>query len=281
MERRRFLTSGLGASIAAVGGAGALSAVRYHGTRRWLHSAGLLEGPHGAAPDVDGAVVIEHQIDSAAMRQTVAYATAVPVGAVSCVLFCLHGRGGNRRDAFDHFGVHRFVKDAGLPWGVASIDGGDTFWRKRSDGTDAQSMLIDELVPAVLAQAPGARPVVLGWSMGGYGALLAAVQRPGAFQVVVANGPSIWYSAAASPAGAFDGETDYQANDVLGSATALAGQAVLAEAGADDYFADVVRDLQRRSPTVQIGVHRGFHDDATWRSFLPNQLAFIRQSLGH
>jgi enterochelin esterase-like enzyme len=117
--------------------------------------------------------------------------------------------------------------------------------------------------------------------MGGYGALLAAVQRPGAFEVVVANGPSIWHSAAASPAGAFDGESDYQANDVLGSAAALTGQAVLAEAGADDYFADVVRDLQRHSPTVQIGVHRGFHDDATWRSFLPNQLAFIQQSLGH
>ena len=281
LSRRRFLTGALGGATAVVAGAGAFSATHYHGTRRWLHGAHLVPGPDHAIPSVD-APLEEGVLPSKAMRADVAYAISVPAASPSALLVCLHGRGGNHRDAFDHIGIHKFVAAAGLPYAAVSVDGGESFWRKRSNGTDAQALIVDELLPLALdrIRSPRAVPVVIGWSMGGYGALLTAIQRPGVFAAVVANGPSIWYSAAASPAGAFDDEADFQRNDVLGASTALASVPTLADAGEDDFFAGAVRDLHRRVPSIAGGVHAGFHDDGSWRSWLPRQLAFISAHVG-
>jgi len=278
LARRRLVTGGLAASAVVVAGAGGVVSTRYSVTRRLLHDIGIVSGPDHPIPAID-APVETGSIASKAMGRDVAYSLSVPAGAVEAVLICLHGRGGHHNDAFDNMGIHRFIAAAGLPWAAASCDGGETFWRKRADGTDAQRLVIDELLPLAQARAPGATPVVIGWSMGGYGALLAGIQRPDAFKVVVANGPSIWYSPGGSPAGAFDDDADFAANDVLASSRGLAGQPVLAEAGADDYFAGVVRDLRSRMPTIGGGLHPGFHDDATWRSFLPAQLTFIGEHL--
>ena len=218
-------------------------------------------------------------LPSHAMGRDVPYAMSLPRDPPVALLICLHGRGGNHRDAFDHIGVHRFVAAAGLPYAVASVDGGESFWRKRADGTDAQALVVDELLPLALGRAPGAKPIVLGWSMGGYGALLAAIRRPDAFRVVVANSPSIWYSASASPPGAFDDDADFAHNDVLATSSALAKTPVLVDVGEDDYFAGVVRDLHRRVPSIAGGVHPGFHDDGSWRAWLPRQLVFISEHL--
>jgi pimeloyl-ACP methyl ester carboxylesterase len=277
LARRRLVTGGLAASALVAGGAGGVVATRYHGTRRVLHGMGVVPGPDRAIPSVD-AHTDEASLTSVAMGgRAVTYAASVLDQSPRAALICLHGRGGNHRDAFDHVGIHKFIAAAGLPIATASIDGGESFWRKRADGTDAQALAVDELVAG--ARIGGLPLGVIGWSMGGYGALLAAIQRPGTFRAVVANGPSIWYSAAASPAGAFDDQADYERNDVLGDSSALASVPTLVDAGEDDYFADAVRDLHRRVPSLEGGVHTGFHDDASWRSWLPRQLEFLRTHL--
>ncbi len=277
MARRRFVLRGLAAATVGIGGAGIASAARYHGVRRWLHGAHLVPGPDRSVPSID-VDVIDGRLPSRAMGRDVAYAMSMPSEPPTVVLVGLHGRGGNHRDVFDHLGVHKFVAAAGLPYAVVSVDGGETFWRKRADGTDAQALVVDELLPLALTRAPSAVPVVIGWSMGGYGALLAAIQRPGVFRVVVANSPSIWYSAGASPPGAFDGEDDFRRNDVLAESDALRELPVLVDVGDDDYFAGAVRDLHRRVPSIAGGVHPGFHD-ASWRVWFPRQLVFISEHL--
>jgi enterochelin esterase-like enzyme len=119
--------------------------------------------------------------------------------------------------------------------------------------------------------------VVIGWSAGGFGALLAALQHADTFVAAVANGPSLWSTFSSATPGAFDDAADFDANDVLRDATRLAGKPVRVDCGEDDPFADSVQLLKQRVPSIEGGLHTGFHEDASWRSYLPDQLHFISQ----
>ena len=208
------------------------------------------------------------------------YGLYLPGREVQAVLYGLHGRGGSHRDTFESIGLHKFVAAHSLPWGVASLDGGEGFWHRRRDGSDTQSDLVDRLLPFVETRAPAAKAVVIGWSMGGYGALLLPQHNPGTFVAAVANGPSIWPTFAEATPGAFDDEADFAANDVLADVAKLAGTAVRVDCGEDDPFAGEVGDLHRRAPDLDVNIRSGFHEDASWRSYLPGQLDFIQAHLG-
>ena len=279
ITRRRFLVGAGSAGALAVGGGGALAVTRPHTVRRFLHSHGLLGGPDARIPGAAAEVQLG-ELDSDAMRRRVGFGLSLPASPATAALICLHGRGATHREPFDAFGLHHFVAAAGLPYAVASVDGGESFWHARADGTDAQALVLDELVPMVLERAPGAALVVIGWSMGGYGALLLAEQHPGTFRAVVASSPSIWRTAGESAAGAFDDAADFARNDVIANAGALVGPDTRIDCGDDDVFAGVCRDLVHAVPGASGGVRAGYHDDATWRSFLPDQLEFIRSRVG-
>jgi pimeloyl-ACP methyl ester carboxylesterase len=252
-----------------------MAVTRPHTVRRFLHAHGLLGGPDARVPDAGGEPQLG-EIDSAAMRRRVGFGLSLPATPATAALICLHGRGADHRDPFDAFGIHHFVAAAGLQYAVAAVDGGESFWHARADGTDASRLVLDELVPMVLEHAPGAALAVIGWSMGGYGALLLAEQHPDTFRAVVASSPSIWRTPGESAAGAFDDADDFARNDVLANAGALVGPHTRVDCGDDDVFADVCRDLVHAVPGASGGVRAGYHDDPTWRSFLPDQLEFIR-----
>ena len=273
-----MLTGGFATAVVGVAGGGIAVARNPHGTRRALHSLGVLDGPDRAAPVVDA--LVEYGTLPSPFGP-VNYGLYLPAGDMAAVLYCLHGRGGNRRDPFDGLGVHRFVAERRLPWAVASLDGGETFWHNRRDGSNSQRDLVDGLMPFVASKAPSASSAVIGWSMGGYGALLVGQQHPDAFAAVVASGPSLWSTFSSATSGAFDDVGDFDANDVLGRAPQLAGEPVRIDCGEDDPFADSVRELVRRAPTITGGVRRGFHEDASWRSYLPDQLDFLERTLEH
>jgi pimeloyl-ACP methyl ester carboxylesterase len=277
ITRRRVLAGGLATAAVGVAGGGVVVTRNLHGTRRFLHRHGLLDGPDRAAPAVHPSVEY-----STLQSPTgpIEYGLYLPAGNVVAVLYCLHGRGGSRRDAFDGIGVHRFVAERGLPWGVASLDGAETFWHQRRNGSNTQRDLVDGLIPFVLTKAPGARAVVIGWSAGGFGALLACLHHPSSFVATVANAPSLWPTFSSATPGAFDDTADFDANDVLRAASQLSGRAVRVDCGEDDPFADSVRQLQRRAPSIEGRVRAGFHEDASWRSYLPEQLDFIQQHVG-
>src|SRR5439155_15416609 len=84
------------------------------------------------------------------------------------------------------------MRTRGVPaFALASVGGHAGYWHRRRDGRDWMAMLLDELLP-LLRRAhhlpgPGRGTALMGWSMGGYGALLAAVRRPGAFAAVAAE----------------------------------------------------------------------------------------------
>ena len=82
----------------------------------------------------------------------------------------LYGKDANLFAPFDSLHLPDAAAYVGVPLSIASADGGgDNYWHKRANGTDAHAMVVDELVP-LLARRLGALPFALhGYSMGGYG----------------------------------------------------------------------------------------------------------------
>lgn len=92
------------------------------------------------------------------------------------VLVALHGRGGHHTDAYRSLHLDRYLADAvnagTRPFAIASVDGDDhEYWHPRA-GSDPAAMITDEFLPLLANRGLSvARIAILGWSMGGYGAL--------------------------------------------------------------------------------------------------------------
>ncbi len=275
LSRRTVLVGG--AAAVAAGGASFVEL----GPRKVLHAVGLVHSPDHHAP-ASGWPVVEHQLDSAAMKRSVSWAIATPPQAPTGVVICLHGRNNDHRLVFDTIRVHDAAAAAGVSVAVVGVDGGaDSYWHKREDGTNALAMVTDELIPAVDAQLGAILPrIVLGWSMGGYGALLVAERKPALFAAAIAASPALWPTFAASSKGAFDDDADFERNDVFADVASLEQLVVRIDCGTDDGFVGEARRLAARLPQPNPGrFGDGFHDAAYWRSIAADQLATIRSVL--
>jgi pimeloyl-ACP methyl ester carboxylesterase len=278
------------ATTVAVASGGWLALDRSSTLRRRLHERGLLAGPELDVPQAGGGEVMYSTLD-APDGHAYAWGLWVPPGPdVGLCLVCLHGRGGDERFAFESLGVHRFVADAGFDWAVATLDGGTAYWHPRANGFDPLTALTAGLLPALSDRLGSAtRFAALGWSMGGYGALLLAERASDAISAAVAASPALWTSFEASAPGAFDDEADFRAHQVLAGAGAGAGPGagaplgdvpVRIDCGADDVFAGASRRLLEAEAGMAGGIRPGFHDEGTWRSFLPEQLRWISDVTG-
>ena len=213
------------------------------------------------------------------MRTAVEWGMSAPAQS-EAVIVCLHGRGGSHRFAFGSIAVHRFVAARKLPWAVVAVDGGpSSYWHRRTDGRDPQAMVFDELLPVVKRRIGSVPLLLLGWSMGGYGALLAAADRSDEVSAVAASSPAVWRSFDEAAKGAFDDPADFQRNDLFTRMASPAHPSVRLDCGRDDPFYDNVRLLAERTGVEATGFGDGFHDAATWRSFIPDQLAFFQSAL--
>jgi hypothetical protein len=77
-------------------------------------------------------------------------------------VIALHGKGSSAAT----------VMEGGVEQGLAQAGGG-SYWHKRASGEDCSAMVLNELVPMLGGQGlDTSRVGFLGWSMGGYGALL-------------------------------------------------------------------------------------------------------------
>ena len=122
----------------------------------------------------------------------------------------------------------------------------------------------------------GAGGVIAGWSMGGYGALLAAERDPDRWSGVAVASPAIWPADRAVWVGdAFDGSGDFGRHDVLAGASRLGGTPVWVWCGRSDPFYANSRRFAAARPAVRTDWAEGGHDQCLWRLVAPRQMAFV------
>ena len=283
-SRRAVLRAGLiGAGVLAVAAAGVETGV--------LPGRGLLHPLPSGVPGITPGPVHSGSFVSArrgglATGWSVAYSPGHDGGRLP-VLVVLHGRGSSHADAFGaSLHLDRFlaaaVHDGGAPFAIASVDGGDhSYWHPRRGG-DAAGMVVDEFLPLLAARGLATDRIgLLGWSMGGYGALYLA-QTLGAARVAVAvaESPALWHHSYQSAAGAFDDAADFDSHDVFAHLPRLNGIALRVDCGDRDGFAPITRDLRAAlSPQPAGGIETGSHDASFWRSQAAAQLAFAGDNL--
>ncbi len=222
LSRRAVL--GLGASAAAGAvGACALDIVlkprTSHatpvspGTTRAPLAPAVPRRPPPAAPAEPAPTMVTGSFVSAARGGVnTNWAIARPPGQTRPLrpVIALHGKGSDAATVMAG-GVEQGLAqavDAGLPpFAVVAVDGGGSYWHKRASGEDSGAMVLDELIPMLDTKGlDTSRVAFLGWSMGGYGALLLGGRLgPARTAAICAVSPALWLSSGAAAPGAFDG----------------------------------------------------------------------------
>jgi pimeloyl-ACP methyl ester carboxylesterase len=198
-----------------------------------------------------------------------------------CVV--LHGRGDDAERSITLMGLDEHlgaaVRSGVPPFAVAAVDGGETYWHRRASGDDPERMILDEVAPRLAGLGlRTSRLALMGWSMGGYGALLMARRRPGLVVAVAASSPAMWRSFGASAPGAFDSASDFATHRVLGTPPAL-GVAYRVDCGDADPFSAVSRQAARELRAQEYSFGAGGHTAGYWRGVAPAQLAFVGHAL--
>jgi YD repeat-containing protein len=201
------------------------------------------------------------------------------------VVIALHGLGGDAVSAADLYAPA--MTQAGARFAVVAADGGSTYWHKRADGDDPLGMIVHEILPRAAAHGLAVGRIgIIGYSMGGYGALLLAERlstdgpRPAA---VAAASPAIFPSfqdARSADSRSFAGPAEFARYDVLAGLAALRRVPAWVSCGSDDPFeatTELTRDRLGRltGRPVAGGITSGCHDDAFWARTAPSALEFL------
>jgi S-formylglutathione hydrolase FrmB len=294
LSRRSVLlgTAGIAVAGAAGGGYGI-----YEGAlpgRPWLQERLGLNGEAGVVPDVEPGPVREGSFVSTARGGVkTGWALLSPPGAEARglpVAVALHPLGADHDTLTGPmFGLDRFlaahVDEAGEPFAIATVDGGTSYWHPRPDGEDSGAMVVDELLPLLGDHGVDAGRIgLLGWSMGGYGALrLGGLLGATRVRAVVAASPAIWSDADDASRSGFDDAAEYQRYSVMGDQADLDGVPVRVDCGTGDPFYRDVQDYVDGFPSgadVTSTFEAGGHTPAYWRRMLPEQLDFLGRHLG-
>jgi S-formylglutathione hydrolase FrmB len=213
---------------------------------------------------------------------TTNFAVARPPGQSGALrpVIALHGRGSDAA-AVMAGGVEPALAgavNAGLPpLAVVAVDGGGGYWHRRASGEDSGAMVLDELLPLLAEQGlDTSRVGFLGWSMGGYGALLLGARLgPARTAAICAVSPALWLSSEASAPGAFDGPNDFAANTVFGL-PALASIPIRVDCGYADPFYPATTQFVAQLPSPPAGGFApGGHDSSFWSAQLPAEIAWL------
>ncbi|MEI7714860.1 MAG: alpha/beta hydrolase [Mycobacterium sp.] len=263
-------------TVLGLGAAAALGAASAYGL-------GFAASASEAAPAAAAPTMVSGSFVSAARGGiTTNWSIARPPGQTKALrpVIALHGKGSDAATVMAG-GVEQGLAqavDAGLPpFAVVAVDGAGSYWHKRASGDDAGAMVLDELIPML----PGlgldtSRVAFLGWSMGGYGALLLGARLGSPRTAAIcAVSPALWLSAGAVAPGAFDGPGDFSANSVFGM-PALASIPIRVDCGDSDPFYSATTQFIAQLPKPPAGgFSPGGHDGGFWSSQLPAELNWM------
>jgi enterochelin esterase-like enzyme len=221
-------------------------------------------------------------VSAARGGMTTNWVMALPPGHTGPLrpVIALHGKDGNANTVID-LGVEdalaQMVKSGQPGFAVVGVDGGNTYWHRRANGQDSGAMVLGELLPMLASKGlDTSRVGFLGWSMGGYGALLLGA-RLGAARTagICAVSPALWTSYTASTPGAFDSYDDWVRNNVFGL-PALASIPIRVDCGTSDRFCPATRQFVAQLRTPPSGsFSAGGHDVSFWRQQLPGELTWL------
>ncbi|ORV41024.1 esterase [Mycolicibacter engbaekii] len=253
------------------------------GTAGALGASPLLQARSWAAPLQSAPTMVRGSFTSAARGGvTTNWAIARPPGQTGALrpLIALHGKGSDAETVMAG-GVEQGLAqavDAGLPpFAVVAVDGGGSYWHRRASGEDSGAMVTDELLPLLAEQGlDTSRVGFIGWSMGGYGALLLGGRlSPRRTAAICAVSPALWLTPGASAPGAFDGAADFAANSVFGM-PALGSIPIRVDCGYDDPFYAATQAFIAQLPNPPAGgFSPGGHDGSYWSSQLPAELIWL------
>lgn len=208
---------------------------------------------------------------------------AMPPGQTKMLrpVIALHGKDGDANMMLD-CGVEDSLAQlvaAGKPaFAVVGVDGGsNSYWHRRSNGEDSGTMVIEELLPMLSSMGMDTSRVgLLGWSMGGYGALLLGARLgPARTAGICAISPALYMSYWGCAPGAFDSVDDWTRNTVFGL-PALNSIPIRVDCGIGDRFffssSQFVSQLKKK-PAGSFSP--GGHDMDYWRAQLPGELAWM------
>ncbi|HEX7536041.1 MAG TPA: alpha/beta fold hydrolase [Dermatophilaceae bacterium] len=195
------------------------------------------------------------------------------------LVVALHGHGGDADWPFEGLHLERHVAATGLA--MATVDGGDFYWHARRSGIDPARMVVDDLLPLLAAKGLATGRIgLIGWSMGGYGALLMA-SRLGPKRVagVVAVSAALWQSPGDSAPGAFDDRADFARNDVFARRRDLARIPIRLDCGSADPFIAANRAFARGLPSAAATFDPGGHTEDYWTAHAAAQLTWLSKHL--
>jgi Putative esterase len=289
LSRRAILRLGVGAAAGAAGAyalGSALHTPPTAGTSVSMTSAGAPLAPPPPLEPVTAAVqptYVDGSFVSAARGGIPTnWAIARPPGQTGALrpVIALHGKGQDAAGVMAggvEPGLAQAVAAGIPPFAVVAVDGGGSYWHKRASGEDSGAMVLGELIPMLASQGlDTSRVGFLGWSMGGYGALLLGARLgPARTAAICAVSPALWMSSGAAAPGAFDGPDDFAANSVFGM-PALASIPIRIDCGDSDPFYAATKQFIAQLPNPPAGgFSPGGHDGAFWSSQLPAELTWM------
>ena len=200
------------------------------------------------------------------------------------VLVVLHGLGNDHATTVGALGLDDVQGDLsrhGLPpFAIASVDGGTTYWHRRPSGEDAGAMVLREFLPLLRRRGLRTDRIgLLGWSMGGYGALrLGGILGPSRCAVVVAESPALWLPGSEASRSGFADAAEYARYSVMERQRDLDGIPVRIDCGTADPFYTATRAYVAgfaagHRPHVDFGP--GGHQMSFWRRMAPAQLRYV------
>lgn len=193
------------------------------------------------------------------------------------LVVALHGQGGDAYWPFIGVQIERHVMPTGLA--VVTVDGGSYYWHARRSGIDTGRMVIEELLPLMRSKGLATdRLGLIGWSMGGYGALLMATRLgPERVVGVVAASSALWQSPSEAWAGAFDDNDDFARNDVFAARGRLRGIPVRLDCGRDDVFFAANQAFARELPDATVTFDKGGHTAEYWTAHAGAQMRWLAE----